>query len=184
MPVTEEQLAREFREGDDLAFATLYNRYKRSVYLFCLKMLLDREKARDAVQDTFLRVFEHRDQLTDPSRFRAWLFAIARNQCLSFFRSSKFEAGEEIDFEAVGAPAEDGPDALLEQHDETEWLEKLLRQLKLEYREVLVLREYQNLSYKEIAEILGSTESAIKSRIFKARQRLFEMLRPIMRERR
>ncbi len=145
-------------------------------------MLLDREKARDAVQETFLRVFEHREQLTQPSKFRSWLFAIARNQCLSVFRSSKFDSAEETDFGSLSAPAEESPHALLERAQESELLNALLGRLKMEYREVLILREYQNLSYREIAEILGSTESAIKSRIFKARQRLFEVLRPVLRQ--
>jgi len=183
LPSEEDKLVGDFQSGDDLAFVTLYNRYKRSIYIFCSKMLLDTEAAKDCVQEVFLRVFECRDQLKQPERFSSWLFAIARNQCLSIYRSSKHEAAEEIDFDLLSGPSGETPDRLVERQESVDLLNKFLAQLRLEYREVLLLREFQNLSYREIAEVLGDTESAVKSRIFKARQRLFELLRPILRER-
>jgi RNA polymerase sigma-70 factor (ECF subfamily) len=179
----EEKLAGDFQDGDDLAFVTLYNRYKRQIYVFCLRMLLDEEAAKDCVQEVFLRVYEHRGQLRQVKRFSSWLYAIARNQCLSVFRGSKHEAAEEIDFESIRSPLGEAPDMLLERQESIDLVGRYLARLKLEYREVLVLREFQGLSYREIAEVIGDSESAIKSRIFKARQRLFELLRPILRER-
>jgi RNA polymerase sigma-70 factor (ECF subfamily) len=179
----EDKLVRDFQSGDDLAFATLYNRYKRSIYIFCWKMLLDVEAAKDCVQEVFLRVYERRDQLKQPERFNSWLFAIARNQCLSLCRRSKYEIAEEFDFDLASDSAADAPDRFVERQESADLLSKSLARLKLEYREVLLLREFQNLSYREIAEVLGETESAVKSKIFKARQRLFEILRPILRER-
>lgn len=179
----EASLIRDFQNGDGLAFVTLYNRYKRSVYIFCMKMLMDDEAARDCVQEVFLRVYERRGQLLQPERFTAWLFTIARNQCLSYYRSRKHEISGAIDIESLSASPETAPDSLLERAEITHLVNTYISRLKMEYREVLLLREYLNLSYKEIAEVLGDTESAVKSRIFKARQRLFEMLRPILRER-
>lgn len=183
LPRDEEKLVADFRDGDDLAFVTLYNRYKRSIYIFCWKMLLDAEAAKDCVQEIFLRVYERRGQLRQPRRFSSWLYSIARNQCLSVYRSSKHNADEEIDFDLISSPSGETPDRLVERQESADLVNKFLAQLKLEYREVLLLREFQNLSYREIAEVLGDTESAVKSRIFKARQRLFELLRPILRER-
>ncbi len=179
----EEELVEDFRRGDNLAFVTLYNRYKQAIYVFCSKMLMDGEKAKDAVQEVFLRVYEHRAQLTEPTHFRSWVFAIARNQCLTSFRSAKHDSTEEIQFDSALTSSYETPHESLERKEEAELLNKFLAELKIEYREVLLLREFQNLSYREIAEVLGSTESAIKSRIFKARQRLFELLKPILRER-
>lgn len=183
LPSDEDKLVRDFQSGDDLAFITLYNRYKRSIYIFCWKMLLDVEAAKDCVQEIFLRVYERRDQLKQSRRFSSWLFAIARNQCLSIYRSSKHEAAEEIDFDLISGPPGETPDRLVERQESADLLNRFLAQLRVEYREVLLLREFQDLSYREIAEVLGDTESAVKSRIFKARQRLFELLRPILRER-
>jgi len=179
----EDKLVRDFQSGDGLAFVTLYNRYKHSIYVYCSKMLLDNEAAEDCVQEVFLRVYERREQLKHPERFSFWLFAIARNQCLSVYRSSKHEAAEEIDFDLISSPSGEAPDRLVERQESVDLLNKSLAQLRFEYREVLLLREFQNLSYREIAEVLGDTESAVKSRIFKARQRLFVLLRPILRER-
>jgi RNA polymerase sigma-70 factor (ECF subfamily) len=179
----EDKLVRDFQGGDDLAFVTLYNRYKHSIYIFCSKMLLNSEAAKDCVQEVFLRVYERREQLKQPERFSSWLFAIARNQCLSVYRSSRREAAEETDFDLISSPLGETPDRLIERQESVDLLNKSLAQLRFEYREVLLLREFQNLSYREIAEVLGDTESAVKSRIFKARQRLFELLRPILRER-
>jgi RNA polymerase sigma-70 factor (ECF subfamily) len=181
--IDEEKLAGDFQDGDDLAFVTLYNRYKRQIYVFCLRMLLNKEAAMDCVQEVFLRVYEHRRQLKQVQRFSSWLYAIARNQCLSAFRRSKHEAAEEVDLEMISGPVGEAPDELLERQESIDLVGRYLAQLKLEYREVLVLREFQGLSYKEIAEALGDSESAIKSRIFKARQRLFVLLKPILRER-
>jgi RNA polymerase sigma-70 factor (ECF subfamily) len=182
MRIDEVRLVREFQNGDDLAFVTLYSRYKRSIYVFCVKMLMDAEAARDCVQEVFLRMYERRDQLIHPERFSSWLFAIARNQCLTYHRSARNDVVEDVDFESLRS-TEDGPDQSLERQERIRLVDRYLLRLKMEYREVLILREFQNLSYREIAEILGETESAIKSRIFKARQRLFELLRPILRER-
>jgi RNA polymerase sigma-70 factor (ECF subfamily) len=179
----EDKLVRDFQDGDDLAFVTLYNRYKRLIYIFCLKMLFNADAAKDCVQEVFLRAYERREQLNEPQRFSSWLYSIARNQCLSIFRRSKHDATQEIDFDLISGPSGETPDALMERQESVDLLNKSLAQLNLEYREVLVLREFQNLSYREIAEVLGDSESAVKSRIFKARQRLFELLRPILRER-
>ncbi|MBT8401620.1 MAG: sigma-70 family RNA polymerase sigma factor, partial [Rhodothermia bacterium] len=86
--MTDSEIIDAFRSGDELAFALLYGRYKTGVYAFCLKMLLDREEALDAVQDTFLRVYENRSRLLSTPAFRSWLFTIARNQCLNRLRQA------------------------------------------------------------------------------------------------
>jgi RNA polymerase sigma-70 factor, ECF subfamily len=173
---TEADLAKAFQDGDDRAFSILYDRYKRSLYVFGLKMLGEADAAGDLVQDVFLRVYERRGQLSRPESFRSWLFAIGRNRCLSQLRRNRRrvpldEAPPETI--AVEAPA-DGVEA----EEELSLVRRALAGLKVEYREVLVLREYQNLSYREIAEITESTESAVKSRIFKARRALHETLMP------
>jgi RNA polymerase sigma-70 factor, ECF subfamily len=173
---TDADLARAFQDGDDRAFSILYDRYKRHLYVFALKMLSETDAASDLVQDVFLRVYERRQQLHQPESFRSWLFAIGRNRCLSQLRQNRGrvpmdEAPEEA--LATEAPA-DGAEA----EEELGLVRRALAGLKVEYREVLVLREYQDLSYREIAEITESTESAVKSKIFKARRALHESLKP------
>src|SRR5437773_716676 len=74
MNSSDENLVQAFREGNDIAFVNLYNLHKRSVYLFCLKMLEDSDEAKDIVQGVFLKIYERRQQLNHSGRFRAWLF--------------------------------------------------------------------------------------------------------------
>jgi len=172
---TDEDLTRAFSDGDDLAFAALYNRYKQPVYVFALRMLRQPDKARDAFQSAFLKTFERRAELVRVLRFKSWIFTVVRNICLSELRRSKShdtsaDNMDEMQGEDVGA--------ILERDDEARVLMEVIERLKPEYREVLLLREYEDLAYDEIAAITGSTESAVKSRLFKARQQLHRIMKP------
>jgi RNA polymerase sigma-70 factor (ECF subfamily) len=173
---TDADLAEAFRDGDDRAFSILYDRYRRPLYVFALKMLNESDAASDLVQDVFLRIYERRRQLNHPESFRGWLFAIGRNQCLSHLRQNRGRIPlDETPEETVTAEA---PADYLEAEEDLGLIRRALAGLKVEYREVLVLREYQDLSYREIAAITETTESAVKSKIFKARRALHEMLKP------
>lgn len=177
LPPDDGALVAAFQDGDEFAFVTLYNRYKTPVYAFCAKMLLDRAAAEDALQETFVRVYEHRDRLSRGGAFRSWLFTIARNHCLNVLRKGKWS---EPMPEHLDPPAPDAStpfDELL-RSERVALVTTYLGELSPEYREVLVLREYQNLSYDEIAAVTRSTVSAVKSRLFKARRKLAGYLQP------
>jgi RNA polymerase sigma-70 factor (ECF subfamily) len=178
MQIDDNALIKAFQEGDEFAFVSIYNRYKSGVYVFCVKMLLDKEQAQDVMQETFLRVYENRDRLLKTDSFKAWLFTIARNQCLNQLRRST----RQVQFdESVEMPAgADSPVVSLEKDEQVEIVAHFLRQLKPEYREVIILREYQNLSYDEIAAVTRSTLSAVKSRLFKARRKLADYIEPVL----
>ena len=176
-PPDDGALVAAFQDGDEFAFVTLYNRYKAPVFAFCAKMLLDRAAAEDALQETFIRVYEHRDRLARGSAFRSWLFTIARNHCLNVLRKAKWT--EPLpEYADPPAPNTQTPFEELLRSERVALVTAYLGQLSPEYREVLVLREYQNLSYDEIAAVTRSTVSAVKSRLFKARRRLAEHLEP------
>ncbi|GAB5519239.1 MAG: RNA polymerase sigma factor [Rhodothermales bacterium] len=177
-------LIEAFRTGDEFAFVSLYNRYKEPVYAFCLKMLLSQDAAKDAMQDTFLRVYENRNRLLNSSSFRAWLFTIARNQCLNLMRREHRKVG--LPEHDSGRPELRAPEvstAALEKSEQVAMVNHYLAQLKPDYREIIILREYQNLSYEEIAAITKTTLSAVKSRLFKARRKLATHMEAAMRER-
>lgn len=176
----DQPLIEAFQSGDEFAFVSLYNRYKGPVYAFCVKMLHDREVAADVMQDTFLRLYENRDRLLKTSSFKSWLFTIARNQCLNTMRRDKRMVGYGEGIEDV--PGESTPVSRLEKSERIAMVSDCLMRLKPDYREVLILREYQNLSYEEIAAVTRSTVSAVKSRLFKARRKLAGMLTPVMNE--
>lgn len=181
MHTDDKALIEAFQAGDEFAFVSLYNRYKGGVYAFCVKMLLDREMAQDVMQETFLRVYENRDRLMSTSSFKSWLFTIARNQCLNQLR----RAHRQVPLDPVTeteAPPTPGPGAVMEKSEQIALVNHYLGQLKDDYREVLILREYQNLSYEEIAAVTRSTLSAVKSRLFKARRKLADFMEPALRK--
>lgn len=176
----DQPLIEAFQSGDEFAFVSLYNRYKGPVYAFCVKMLSDREVAADVMQDTFLRLYEHRDRLMKTSSFRSWLFTIARNQCLNTIRRDRrmVGMGDQISEIAVDTT----PVQHMEKSERIELVSDFLMKLNPDYREVLILREYQNLSYEEIAAVTRSTVSAVKSRLFKARRKLAKLMTPVFSE--
>ena len=159
-----------FQAGDDLAFVSIYNHHKIGIYSFCLKMLMDRDAALDVMQDTFMRVYENRDRLLNTAAFKSWLYTIARNQCLNRlrYRNREIPIDESMTLHADG----ETPIGRMEKNERIEFVNRVLSTLSPSYREVIILREYQNLSYEEIAAVTRSTISAVKSRLFKARRKL------------
>ncbi len=177
-PIAHEyKLIEAFRNGDDFAFVSLYNRYKGPIYTYCVRMLLDREAAQDAMQETFLRIYENRKRLLNTASFRAWLFTVARNQCLNHLRTAKRRV--RLD-ERMAARLEAPGSGPLEKWEQIALVTHFLGLLKPEYREVIVLREFQNMSYAEIAAVTRSTMSAVKSRLFKARRKLAQSMEPLI----
>ena len=160
-----------FQDGDDFAFVTLYNRHKDGIYIFCRKVLLDDAAAKDVLQETFLRIYENRERLLKTDAFRSWIYTIARNQSYNYMRRNKrFVSLEPSEVRQIHSGHT--PIAELERSEQVAMVNRLLAGLKVEYREVLVLREYQNLTYEEIATIMRTTVSSVKSRLFKARRKL------------
>ena len=185
LPYEDTAIIEAFQNGDEFAFVSIYNRYKGPVYAFCLKMLLNTELAQDVMQDTFLRVYENRDRLLNAGSFRAWLFTIARNQCLNQLRRNNAHVAYDVDItdsKQLRDRNKQSPAADLEKSEKIELVNRFLLELKPDYREVIVLREYQNLSYEEIAAITRSTLSAVKSRLFKARRKLAKYMERVLGE--
>lgn len=183
LPADEKDLIEAFQSGDEFAFVSLYNRYKTPVYGFCVKMLGDKTLAQDVMQETFLRVYENRDRLIKTSSFKSWVFTIARNQCLNQLRRAKRQVLlEDGPGEETSPPVPHGQMAHLEKSEQVQLVNHFLDQLKDDYREVIILREYQNLSYAEIAAVTRSTLSAVKSRLFKARRKLASFMEPVLQQ--
>ncbi|MEW6511699.1 MAG: sigma-70 family RNA polymerase sigma factor [Bacteroidota bacterium] len=170
----DQQLLAQVRSGDARAFAALYERYKARLYGFCVRLLADDSLAQDAVQETFLKLRHEAGHITEPRALRSWLYRVARNEALMLLRGRR--NGNTADPDLI--PDSETPQMALERKDVGEALRTALAALKTEYREVIVLRELDGLSYAEIAEITGDTESSVKSRLFKARRALAERLAP------
>ena len=177
---TDSVLVAKLQQGDRLAFEELYERNKNGVYTYCVRLLADSAAAEDATQDSFMKMFEGIRSIRQPELFRAWLFRIARNEAL--LRIRKTRKNGQIDDEAVWDS--DTPHERFVTNETSEIVRRLLQELKQEYREVLVLREYEQMTYAEIADLTGTTESSVKSRIFKARKALAARLKPFFQQER
>lgn len=135
-------------------------------------------RADDVVQDVFIKLFENLDNINNKQSIQFWLFKTARNHMMGFLRSTKTKKliSEAADIDEV----EIGSDKLLEDEIENKELSKLilneLENMKEDFREVFVLKEYSGLSYKEIASLLEIDEDLVKSRLYKARQKLIDKI--------
>jgi len=156
------------------ALSTLYRRYSQRVYTYCRKILGDNQIAEDLLQETFVRLFETGKQGRALENFPAYLMTIARNHCLSHRSRSKRQYVEVEDFHLVYR------DVPYEQKELLQLIQTTLELLPDDYREAFVLREYNGLSYNEIAEIIGESIDVVKVRIFRAKKKLREILAPYL----
>ncbi|MCX6155027.1 MAG: sigma-70 family RNA polymerase sigma factor [Candidatus Kapabacteria bacterium] len=168
--------AENLRKGSAEAFKILYDNYQHKVYRYCLRILNSEALAKDAFQETFINVYEHRFDFQGKN-FAAWLFTIARNSCMNILRNKR-ESGPSL--------AEDSQDFQLTENEDDfglkQYIGKAIAMLPLPFREALVLREYQEYSYQEIAEILKIDVSLAKIRVYRARLILRKLLKPIHKE--
>jgi RNA polymerase sigma-70 factor (ECF subfamily) len=173
------RLLRLLRTGDTSAFARLYERYRGLLYAYCVRILIDPSLAEDAVQETFLKLRSHAGGITDPGVLRSWLYRVARNEALGMVRQRR--NGRTVDPES--AWDNETPESALDRKDAAGMVQSVLSALKEEYRDVIVLREFEGLTYAEIAAVTGDSESSVKSRLFKARKALAKKLAPWWKER-
>ncbi len=166
--------AMDLRKGSAEAFHILYHKYKTPVYKFCTRLLNDKDLADDAFQETFVRVYEKR-KLFNGENFKGWVFTIARNTCFNYLRTKKMEV--EFDEEYIAPETMKMGDYAMK-----DLIEKAIAELPVSYREVVVLREYEEYSYTEIAEILDIELSLVKIRIHRARLLLKKKLQPLVKE--
>lgn len=178
-PESDELLLERIRVGNRDALSHLYQRYHGRLFAFCYRLLKNTAHAEDAVQDTFVKICSSVHSLEKSKALRSWMFQIARNEALMKLRRNKESSNGGMD----DVWDDNTPLTVLEHNDIIGIVERSVNNLKVEYREVLLLREYDQLSYAEIADITGATTSAVKSRIFKARKALAETLGPWFKER-
>jgi RNA polymerase sigma-70 factor (ECF subfamily) len=165
--------------GDQGAFGDLVRAYQSAVYNLCYRMLGERGEAEDAAQEAFLRAYAHLDRYDGDRSFRTWVLSIASNHCIDRLRKRRLtwlSLDESLPpHPALASDAEEPEDAVI--HTErNQAIQAMLAELTPEYRAAVVLRYWYDMSYTEIAEMLMTTESAIKSRLFRARQVLADKM--------
>ena len=160
------------RNGDVEKLGLLFERYYRTLFEFFAKMTGSRAIAEDLVQDVFFRILKYGNTFRADSRFKTWMFHIARNVRADYYKKhgSERAAFEDSKDELHGGFAL--PSQQLEQDERTSILECALFKLPPEKREILILSRYQEMKYEEIAQLLGCELGTVKVRIYRAMQEL------------
>jgi RNA polymerase sigma-70 factor (ECF subfamily) len=188
MQRTDQELLDQARGGDRRALEALLSRHQPRVYRFGLKMCRDPEDAKDVLQETLLAVARSVKDFRGASSVSTWLYTIARSFCIKKRRRSKFapEAEESLEAREPGEearqladPARAADESLAGKQVESA-LESAIQALDPMYREVLVLRDVEGLTAPEVAEVMGLSVEAVKSRLHRARVSVREAVAPVL----
>ncbi len=187
--LTDEDLILEFQKNDnEQAFEILVQRYKNPLTNFVFRFLGDYELCADVVQETMIKVFRYKDTYSSVAKFSTWIYTIAGNLARTEYRRQRRRSFFSIsdygdESKQYDIPDESYcPDKITDSGIKEEQIQKALLKVKPVYREAVVLRDIQGLSYEEIAEILGVNEGTVKSRINRGRAVLQELLKDIYNE--
>jgi RNA polymerase sigma-70 factor (ECF subfamily) len=173
------QTLNQVADGDIEAFSALVERHQRRLHALCERMLGDREEARDAVQEVFIKVFKKAGSFRPKGQVFTWIYRIAVNHCLNKLRRRKI-----VQFFSLGADAEDdrpvfeprdeaaGPEESLQARERWAVTRRALDSLPASQRPVVVLAKFEGLSYRKIAEVMGISEGAVESRLVRAMRHL------------
>jgi RNA polymerase sigma-70 factor (ECF subfamily) len=165
---TDEDLMRRLqRRRDEEAFSVLFARYRAAITSYVYRLVGNRAEAESLAQETFLRVLQKADRYQYPRRFSTWFYTIARNLATDFLKKKRAVVPDDFHglSEATLAPHVAEAEAVAAHEEDLRRLAEAIRGLPLPYREVVVLRALQGLSYREIAEIVGCPESTARSRM-------------------
>jgi len=191
----ETELARRLIAGEPAAFDRFVEHFRSKVFNYSLLMCGHREDAEEVAQETLLKVFENFHHLREPARVRPWVFRIAKNACLMKRRKSAFAPSQELSLDAfLPAMNQHGehikldiadwsqlPDRAMLQSEMRRVLDRAISDLPENYKPVILLRDVEDLSTQETADVLGLTEDVVKTRLHRARlavrQKLDEYLR-------
>jgi RNA polymerase sigma-70 factor (ECF subfamily) len=186
-PSDEEDLAkvREFLGGDSHAFEFLFEKYRDRVYRIAYRFVRNKDDALDVAQDVFLRVYTGIKGFKTDSKFFTWLYRISTNRAIDFTRQKRSRAALGVEtplLEAEGRPLPGrssvrDPADLAEEKELDEKLARAVDGLSEKHRAVFTLHATENLSYREIAEVLGCSIGTVMSRLFYARKKIQETLR-------
>jgi RNA polymerase sigma-70 factor (ECF subfamily) len=172
------RLVLRLRNGDVDALGELYEKYKLRIYRTALAITRDQGAAEDILQETFLRLFTHADRIYTSVSVGPWLYRVAVNLCYAWGQKRSRRVGlVEYMLDQLTAPLHLLPDRLVERHELQEAVRHAIAKLSLPHRTVVVLFYLENLSLKEIAEVLEIPEGTVKSRLHYARESLKGLLK-------
>lgn len=185
---TDEQIMWRVRADDDAeAFGQLVAKWQGTIQRLCIRMLGDAHRGEDLAQEAFVRLYAKRLEYQPTARFSTYLWRVALNLCYDELRRLKRRSETSIDAETASGEdgysfldahpsPEIGPDAEMEQQEQADMVRRALQKLPEHYRSVVVLRHYENLKFREIADVLDIPEGTVKSRMAEGLQILEEIL--------
>lgn len=177
--MNEEQVwLEQARQGDKAAFGKLLEAYQTPVYNLAYRMLDNADEAEEAAQEAFIRAYTRLDSYDPAHKFSTWILSITSNYCIDLIRKRRailLSIDEPLPAHpALTSEKEKGPEMQMMLNQQQQLVQSLLQELPEDYRQTVVLRYWYDLSYEEIAEVMKTTVSAIKSRLFRARKLLAE----------
>ncbi len=183
----EQAMWRIHTQDDAVAFAQLVRRWEKPIQNLCARMTGDVHRAEDLAQDVFARIFAKRTDYKPTAKFSTWIWRIALNRCYDELRRVRLRsectlATEDVqeDFsvlEVLVAP-EPAPDGAAAENEQAEFVRLALLKLPETYRSVVLLRHYEDLKFREIAQVLDIPEGTVKSRMAEAMTQLARLLQP------
>lgn len=171
-------LIQQFQEGNRIAFDVLVDRYKHRLYSFAFKLIRDHHEAEDISQETFIRAYHGLNQFRGEGNFLSWLFSIAVNYYRSLKRKRRLKLEANVKLEKIAKMDEENVDIFTE---EAKLLAKsAIDRLPQKQKLVLILRTYEELSYQEIAQVIGISKESVKANLSYARQALRNELQEVL----
>jgi RNA polymerase sigma-70 factor (ECF subfamily) len=176
---SDNDLMYDFSVGREDAFREIVFRYKNKLYNYLLKGLIqDKDIAEDIVQETFIKVFKSKDKYKPIFQFSTWIYSICRNLALNSIRDNKKVLRLDYEYDDKEPVAiDDNAEVTLENEELESILDSIVSKLSANYREAVILRYLNNLSYKEIAKITGKNENTLKSLCKRAIEKIKEELK-------
>ncbi len=160
------QLVRRMKDGDSAAFKFFFNTWKDRIYNFALRYSNDSYFAHEVMQKTFIQAYEKIHQLNDHSKLKSWLYRIASNNCFSEGRRVSRTTYVEVNEANSTVDHQYTPSGRFEKNEIKDLVNETLQMIPEDQRKVIIMKEYEGLKFREIAELLGESENTIKSRMY------------------
>jgi RNA polymerase sigma-70 factor, ECF subfamily len=177
-PGTDEIIVQRALTGDAEAFGEIVRRWERRIFALAYGMLGREEDARDATQETFLAAFRNLRGFRGEAKVSSWLHRIAVNQCITRQRQARvrseaaLEDEQEKDAASFAMPVRYSPSRVVEGRQETVAVRRAINSLPIELRQVVIMKEFEELTFREIADVLELPLSTVKSRLYTAMKQL------------
>ena len=167
--MTDSKLVENFRNGDIEAFNRLVERWQQRIHRFAYRYFASHDEASEITQKTFIKVYKKLNTLEDTDKFSSWIYRIANNLCLDETKRAGRRKSQPMDALPQHPISEDllaNPDQQVQQNDLESILQLALKQIPAEQRIVVIMKEYEGLKFREIADILDEPENTVKSRLY------------------